>query len=108
MPNLSTLRNSKSIHQAEQQNKQKLADDLSASARQHEESGDEARAKLDRDSASRYQAEADQAGSAATAIATEVELRERKQDEIQAQLEQLDKDYQSKRSSLQSELNKVA
>jgi hypothetical protein len=105
--NISTLRHNLARQHDDIENKRKLADSLFQTAEQHEQAGDTVRAKLDRDSAERYLADATRAEQETSIIELEIIRRETKASKIDDEMEELTKQHQKDIEKLQQEKSKL-
>ena len=92
----------------EADNKRKLAQSLQSSAETHLGSGDDVKGATEQQSADRYIQDAELAERQLEDMERELLDRERRLGEIDAELTRLDKDYKSKRDSLEKERSSVA
>ena len=99
MPSVISLRDVINQQQSDLESKRKLASDLMNSAAEHEERGDEVKAKLDRDSAERYLRDVEGIEKTIAGYQSDIQHREQKAAEIDRRIADLrarfDRDFKA-------------
>lgn len=93
MVSINSLRSLMIKLEGDRDSARKLAADLRASAAQHAENGDDIKAKIDSDSAERYEREAEQYNSQMARYDAEVQAREERSKAVEDQIAQLKQNF---------------
>lgn len=107
MPSIDSLRSTIQQQQTAAESKRKLAEDLLRTADQHEASGDEARAKLDRESAERYLRDLEEIEKTIAGYEADIRNREQKAAEIDKKIADLRQRFEREFKGLEDEKESV-